>query len=418
MTIDELLDICVSEYLIDLVISGVKNKEVQASKIKVRPVKIKDTLKFQASEYVGTKVLHGNYEAKQIKEKIKEWLAYDYKQGQFVMTDSSATVLSGKNGNMTVKYKKNEQLKQQKELTHNRNKKYILQEGAPVGFLVDLGVMTKEGKIVSQKYDKYRQINRFLEFVEDILPKLDKDKEQTIIDFGCGKSYLTFAMYYYLRELKGYDIRIIGLDLKEDVIEKCNGLRTKYGYDKLDFYVGDIASYKAVDKVDMVVTLHACDTATDYAIAKAVKWGAKVILSVPCCQHEANSMIGKMQAGRVSPGNGVSAGEATVGKAKSAAGNMTAIMGTKIMAPVLSYGILKERMAALCTDAVRAGLLEQAGYETQILEFIDMEHTPKNLLIRAVYTGNSNVKAGEDVRNMENALGFRLTLNSLLEADE
>ena len=391
MTIDELLDICVNESLIDLVISNVKNKDVQASKIKVRPVKLKNNLMFQASEYVGTKVLHSNFEVCQIKEKIKRWLAYDYKQGQFVMTDSSATVLSGKNGNMTVKYKKSAQLKQQKELAHNRNKKYILAEGIPVGFLVDLGVMTKEGKIVSQKYDKYRQINRFLEFVEDILPKLDKRKEQTIIDFGCGKSYLTFAMYYYLKELKGYDIRVIGLDLKEDVIEECNRLRTKYNYDKLDFYVGDIASYNDVDKVDMVVTLHACDTATDYALAKAVKWGAKVILSVPCCQHEANSMIGKMQAG-----------------------NMTAVMGTKIMAPVLNYGILKERMAALCTDAVRAGLLEEAGYETQILEFIDMEHTPKNLLIRAVYTGSSNVKAGEDARNMENALGFRLTLNNLL----
>lgn len=396
MTIDELLDICINESLIDLVISGVKKKDTIISKIKVRPVKLKEELKFQASEYVGTKVLHSNFDAIQIKKKIKDWLLHDYKQGQFVMTDGSASVLSGKNGNMTVKYKKSAQVKQQKELSHNRSKKYILKEGTPVGFLVDLGVMTKDGKIVSQKYDKYRQINRFLEFVEDILPKLDKSKEQTIIDFGCGKSYLTFAMYYYLKELKGYDIRIIGLDLKEDVIAECNRLRIKYGYNKLNFYVGDIASYKDVDKVDMVVTLHACDTATDYALAKAVKWGAKVILSVPCCQHEANSMIGKS------------------GEAK----DMVSAVGSRIMAPVLDYGILKERMAALCTDAVRAGLLEEAGYETQILEFIDMEHTPKNLLIRAVYTGNSNAKAGENARNMENALGFRLTLNELLEAEK
>ena len=218
MTIDELLDICINESLIDLVISGVKKKDTIISKIKVRPVKLKEELKFQASEYVGTKVLHSNFDAIQIKKKIKDWLLHDYKQGQFVMTDGSASVLSGKNGNMTVKYKKSAQVKQQKELSHNRSKKYILKEGTPVGFLVDLGVMTKDGKIVSQKYDKYRQINRFLEFVEDILPKLDKSKEQTIIDFGCGKSYLTFAMYYYLKELKGYDIRIIGLDLKEDVI--------------------------------------------------------------------------------------------------------------------------------------------------------------------------------------------------------
>jgi len=397
MTIDELLDICINESLIDLVISGVKNKSAQAAKIKVRPVMLKGVIKFQASEYVGAKVLHSNFEAWQIKKKIKDWIEYDYKQGQFVMTDAGATVLSGKNGNVTIKYKKREQLKQQKELTHNRSKKYILSEGIPVDFLIDLGVMTKEGKIVSRKYDKYRQINRFLEFVEDILPKLDKYKEQTIIDFGCGKSYLTFAMYYYLKELKGYDIRIIGLDLKEDVIAECNRLRTKYGYDKLDFYVGDIASYNDADRADMVVTLHACDTATDYALAKAVKWGAKVILSVPCCQHEANSMIGRAAEECGNPRN------------------MTDVVGSKIMAPILNYGILKERMAALCTDAVRAGLLEEAGYETQILEFIDMEHTPKNLLIRAVYTGNGNAKAGDEARNMENALGFRLTLNGLLE---
>ena len=218
-----------------------------------------------------------------------------------------------------------------------------------------------------------------MEFIEDIIPQLDKSSEQTIIDFGCGKSYLTFAMYYYLKVLKGYDIRIVGLDLKEDVIEKCNLLSKKYGYDKLKFLVGDIASYEDVTKVDMVVTLHACDTATDYALAKAVKWGAKVILSVPCCQHEANTMI-----------------------------------KNELLSPVFSYGILKERMAAIFTDAVRTNLLEEAGYQTQILEFIDMEHTPKNLLIRAVYTGRKNLQAGEKVRLMEKELNLNLTLNKLV----
>ena len=237
-------------------------------------------------------------------------------------------------------------------MSHNRTKTYILKEGEKVDFLVDLGVMTKEGMIVRTRYDKFRQINRFLEFIEDILPQLDKDKEQTIIDFGCGKSYLTFAMYYYLKVLKGYNVRIIGLDLKKDVIEHCNQLRTRYGYDKLDFYEGDIASYKGVESVDMVVTLHACDTATDYALAKAVKWGAKVILSVPCCQHELNKQ-----------------------------------MENEILKPVLKYGLIKERIAALVMDALRAGRLEEAGYQVQILEFIDMEHTPKNILIRAVKTG-------------------------------
>ena len=209
--------------------------------------------------------------------------------------------------------------------------------------------MTQDGKIVRTKMDKFRQINRFLEFVEDILPQLDKDRELTLLDFGCGKSYLTFAMYYYLHELKGYDIRIIGLDLKTDVILHCNELAKKYGYEKLTFLVGDIADYEGVDLVDMVVTLHACDTATDYALAKAVGWNAKVILSLPCCQHEVNKQI-----------------------------------QSEDYSLLTRYGIIKERFSALTTDAIRANLLECCGYKTQLLEFIDFEHTPKNILIRAV----------------------------------
>lgn len=379
MTANELINQCICEKLIDLTISGQKKKSAEMPvKIKIRPVVMKEEMQYQASEYIGTKVFHKNYRKEELTEKVLVWLQENYKQAQFTMTDATAQILSGKNS-MAVKYKKCKECREQKDLSHNRTKKYILAEGNPVGFLVDLGVMTKEGKIVRQKYDKYRQINRFLEFIEDILPQLDKEKEQTIIDFGCGKSYLTFAMYYYLKVLKGYDIRVIGLDLKEDVIEKCNRLKDQYGFHKLNFYVGDIASYKDVEAVDMVVTLHACDTATDYALAKAVKWGAKVILSVPCCQHEANQMI-----------------------------------ENDLLEPVLKYGILKERMAAIMTDAVRAGLLEEQGYDTQILEFIDMEHTPKNLLIRAVKSGKSNLSSGEKVRSMEEELHLNLTLNKLL----
>ena len=237
-------------------------------------------------------------------------------------------------------------------LAHNRKKTYILQESHPVPFLRDLGVMTETGKVVRAKYDKFRQINRFLEFIEDILPQLSKDRENVIIDFGCGKSYLTFAMYHYLTLIKSYPVRVIGLDLKQEVIDHCNALSRKYGFDHLQFYHGDIASYEGVDQVDMVVTLHACDTATDYALAKAVAWKAKVILSVPCCQHEWNKQ-----------------------------------MKNALMEPILRYGILKERIAALYTDGLRAELLEHAGYRTQVLEFIDMEHTPKNILIRAVRQG-------------------------------
>lgn len=260
---------------------------------------------------------------------------------------------------------------------HNRKKHYILEEGIPVPFLIDLGVQTAEGRIVHARYDKFRQINRFLEFVQDILPQMEKGRELTILDFGCGKSYLTFALYYYLKILNGYDIRVIGLDLKEDVIARCNALAEKYGYDKLTFLTGDIADYEGVSKVDMVVTLHACDTATDYALEKALEWDAKVILSVPCCQHELNKQ-----------------------------------MENEILKPVLKYGLIKERIAALVTDALRAGRLEEAGYQVQILEFIDMEHTPKNLLIRAVHTGKK--RDGEALKHMMKALHVQPSLEKLL----
>lgn len=412
MTIEELLGQCINSTLIDLVLSNQKKKDCKAAhKIKIRPVNGKNGIVYQSSEYIGTKVFHNNYGREEVCSKIAGWIREDFKQAQFVTTQAEAHVLSGKNGSMTIKYRKSKEERQQRDLSHNRSKDYILKEGIPVSFLVDLGVMTKEGAVVKHKYDKYRQINRFLEFIEDILPHLDKEREQTIVDFGCGKSYLTFAMYYYLRELKGYDIRIIGLDLKEDVIAECSRLKNCYGYDKLDFYVGDIASCQETEQADMVVTLHACDTATDYALAKAVQWGAKVILSVPCCQHEANKMLGKKEAVCSPVKPDISGG----GAGSIAAAGMAAAMGSKIMAPMMHYGILKERMAAICTDAVRAGLLEEAGYRTQVLEFIDMEHTPKNLLIRAIYTGKKNALAGEEARRMENALGFRLTLNDLME---
>lgn len=380
MDITQLLDICISDKLIDMVISGQKNKsEDKAVKVRIRPVILKNEIEYQVSEFVGRKVLHSNHSAADVKKKIIDYMTEDFKQAQINMTDAAATILSSKSKTLTCKYKKAGQLKVQRDLSHNRTKKYIIQEGKPVAFMIDLGVMGQDGKIIRTRYDKFRQINRFLEYIEDILPKLDKKRELTIIDFGCGKSYLTFAMYYYLKELKGYNIRIIGLDLKADVIEHCNELRTRYGYDKLDFYVGDIATYKDVDKVDMVVTLHACDTATDYALAKAVKWGAEVILSVPCCQHEANRTI-----------------------------------KSDILSPVMDYGILKERMAAIVTDAARAKLLTANGYDTQILEFIDMEHTPKNLLIRAVKSSKEDISAREKTKDMLEALNLELTIDKLI----
>lgn len=277
------------------------------------------------------------------------------------------TALVSKKGRVTVKEKRRPgsggpeaSCVNKANLEHNRKKAYLLEEGTPVPFLADLGVMTAEGRVVRARYDKFRQINRFLEFIEDILPALPRDRELTILDFGCEKSYLTFAIYYYLKERRGLDVRIIGLDLKKDVIRKCSELSRKYGYEKLTFLQGDIAGYEGCSQVDMVVTLHACDTATDYALAKSVGWGAKVILSVPCCQHELNGQ-----------------------------------MENELMGPVFQYGLIKERMAALYTDAIRAQVLEHMGYRTQILEFIDMEHTPKNILIRAVKQGKRKDNEGE-----------------------
>ena len=350
--LEDVLEEALNWELADLTLSSPK-KAGDIQKIKVRPVIIKDRLIFQAAQYTKTQVFHKNIEEDQMKEWLTDLIQNEFKQTQIKSGDREYTILSGKKGNVTVKERKNRSCKKadKTSLEHNRKKTYILPEGTPVPFLIDLGVMTSEGKIVRSKYDKYRQINRFLEFIRDVSDKLPKDKELTIVDFGCGKSYLTFAMYYYLKIMNGYRVRMIGLDLKSDVIQHCNELAKRFDYEELTFLEGDISSFEGVNQVDMVVTLHACDTATDFALDKAIRWGAKVILSVPCCQHELNAQLKNDR-----------------------------------MQPIFKYGIIKERMAALMTDALRANLLEQAGYETQILEFIELEHTPKNLLIRAVKT--------------------------------
>ena len=351
---------CLNETLIRVILSNPSSKD-GVIKICARPVLKNKSLLFQIEEYTKTQVFHKNLTAGDAGSYLTGKLSSDassqtaeFKNALVETKSFTANVLVSKKGTITIKNKMNTSTKQPKiSLSHNRKKKYILEEGIPVPFLIDLGVMTQNGSIVNAHYDKFRQINRFLEYIEDILPSLPTGRELRILDFGCGKSYLTFAIYYYLKVLKGYPVRITGLDLKEDVIRHCNELAVKYGYDKLEFLCGDIAYYDGCSQVDMVVTLHACDTATDYALAKAVGWGAKVILSVPCCQHELNKQ-----------------------------------MKNDLLSPVLHYGILKERMAALMTDGLRAQILEANGYRTQILEFIDMAHTPKNLLIRAVYNGH------------------------------
>lgn len=390
--VKQLLSQTLDENLKQIIISNPRKKGsscgdcLSVSKIKIRPVRMADELKFQESRFVGTQVFHANYDKLKLTNAIMEEMAGNFGQLELETSCLKATVLVSKKGTVTLKKKQlqvgNSERMNEKLLAHNREKQYILKEGIPVPFLIDLGVQTKDGKIVKSKYDKFRQINRFLEFIQDVLPALPRDRKVSILDFGCGKSYLTFAMYYYLKVLNHYDIDVIGLDLKKDVIRKCNELRDKYGYEGLQFLEGDIRGYNEKEEVDMVVTLHACDTATDYAIAKAIAWNAKVILSVPCCQHELNAQIDCME-----------------------------------LAPVLKYGLIKERMAALLTDGIRANLMEIYGYDTQVLEFIDMSHTPKNILLRGVQSKGFRKKKTslEDVENMMNMLHIKQTLAELLK---
>ena len=362
---------------ISATLSNPKKKD-DVQKVKVRPVLKKEVLYFQFESFRNNQAFHENVEEKKACEILLEYMG-NMRQMQMETQRADYTVLVSKKGKVTIKSKIKKGGKKKIDMSHDRKKKYVLEEGVPVPFLQDLGVMTQDGKIVRAKSDKFRQINRFLEFIEDILPELDKGRELTILDFGCGKSYLTFAMYYYLHELKSYDIRIIGLDLKTDVIRKCNELAKKYQYDKLTFLEGNIADYTGAEEVDMVVTLHACDTATDFALAKAIGWNAKVILSVPCCQHELNQQ-----------------------------------MKNDVLSPIMNYGLLKERMAALVTDGLRAEYLKREGYDVQVLEFIDMEHTPKNILLRAVKTGR-RADNEESIRACETFLRVTPTLGRLLD---
>ena len=375
-----LLEELMNEELIQIIMSNSKDAD-KAQKAKIRPVRIKDELLFQETVYRGTQVFHNNYSKQEMCGKVLQDMESLFKQAQIIAGGEETTVLVSKKGAVTVKRKKQAQdaavAQPKRDLSHNRTKQYILPEGEPVDFLIGLGVQSPDGHIAKARYDKFRQINRYLEFIEDILDKLPNNRTIRIIDFGCGKSYLTFAMYYYLHKKQGRDIQVTGLDLKTDVIRHCNELARKLGYDGLTFEQGDISSYQGADKVDMVVSLHACDKATDYALEKAIKWGASVILAVPCCQHELNGQI-----------------------------------HCDTLQPILKYGLIKERMAALITDALRANLLEQSGYDTQILEFIDMEHTPKNLMIRAVKS--NRMRPGSAVAGTERVMEF-LQVNPTLK---
>ena len=367
--LEKILQEIVKESIVKMIISKPAQKLNPYKKVVIERKKEY----FQAAKYTEKQVFHDNIKLEALEEYLTTLIADAYLQVNAWDREKEHILLLSKKGKVMYKTKKlpntanvaEPEVKpadseivagvQQKVnnieenyAAHNRKKNYILEEGQLIPPLVDMGVFTKEGKVVKSMYDKFRQINRFIEMIDDGVRDYQKD-EIHIIDFGCGKSYLTFIMYYYFTEVRQMKVQMLGLDLKEDVIRKCNETAQKYGYENLRFEMGDINGFQTPFDVDMVVTLHACDTATDFALYNAVCWNAKMIFSVPCCQHELNKQ-----------------------------------MQTDDLSLLTRYGIVKERFAALATDAIRANLLECCGYKTQLLEFVDFAHTPKNILIRAV----------------------------------
>lgn len=373
----------IEDNVIKLVISNKTNKNFEYNKIVIYLKENDKRTYYQIEKYTDKQVFHENIDTDILEDRIIEYVEPNYKQISAWSNSASFEVKISKKGKVLLSKKKSDNQKTLNK-SHNKEKNYILKEGMIIEPLIDLGVFTKEGKVVNSKYDKYKQINRFVEIIDDEIKKNDY-KELTVLDFGCGKSYLTFVLYYYLVEIKNIKVKMIGLDLKADVIKKCNDIAQSYNYENLHFELGDINGFKYNNKVDMVITLHACDTATDYALYNAIKWNAKLIFSVPCCQHEFNAQ-----------------------------------MKTDSLSILTKYGIVQERIAALMTDSVRANLLESIGYKTQLLEFIDIAHSPKNILIRASKSNISKDKKEKALLEVENLIGqfnFNPTLYNLLKDD-
>jgi hypothetical protein len=343
-------------------------RESPYSKVTVRPVLVDEELRYQFEYRQGDRATHANLLPLEAETELSGLIHRDFRQALLQTPAHDYQVLDG------TKVLRRPPTGKPSGLGHDRRKRRVLEEGRPVPFLVELGVMTPEGKVRAQRYDKFRQVNRFLELVDDVLPR----RPLRIVDFGSGKSYLTFALYHLLAVERGADVEVVGLDLKEDVIERCRSLAERLGYERLRFEVGDIALFQG-EPADVVVSLHACDTATDAALERAVRWGAEVILAVPCCQHELYDQV---------RGDGLD--------------------------PLLRHGILRERFAALATDAARAQLLDAVGYRAQVIEFVDLEHTAKNLLIRAVRKGGADSEALRRYRPFKEQLGIDPALERAL----
>lgn len=390
-TVEEKMLIKVLESAPDkVVMSSPSSREASYKKYVVNKIERKGTLCYQVEKFTDKQAFHENIDCEQLAAYIVGLFPEVFMQLNIFGAEMQWDYKVTKKGKLLKNSRRMEKATTNDKLIrvggvavrgHNRKKNYLLEEGTVIPPLIDLGIFTKDGKIVRTMYDKYKQINRFLELVEDVV-KDYPNKEMHIIDFGCGKSYLTFILYYYLVERKGYRVHMTGLDLKQDVIDKCNQTAEKYGYENLHFEMGDINGYQSDDKVDMVVTLHACDTATDYALYNAITWNAGIILSVPCCQKELNVQV---QSDHLS-------------------------LLTK-------YGIVKERMSALMTDAIRANVLEYCGYKTQLLEFVDFASSPKNILIRAVKSNISKErreKAKEEICGLMEEFHVHQTLVDLV----
>lgn len=347
---ERLADLFSGGELIRMIFSSKRKKSVEYNKVSIRPVEISGQVLFQAEYTFDKKVTHENLSCQAASALALQLIKEDFKQINAFTLAEDIQILASKPEKARITTKP--ATKGMPSLEHNKTKNYIIADGVPCDFLIRLGVMEESGKVIQKHYSKFRQINRYLEIVEDVFPYLPTGRVLKIIDFGCGKAYLTFALYYYLRIRKNRDVQIIGLDLKKDVIRFCRKIAEDLHYDGLEFLMGDIADYRS-DQADMVVTLHACDTATDYALINAVSWNTKVILSVPCCQHELFSQI-----------------------------------ENDLHQPMLKYGILKDRLTEYLTDGLRGLKLEAAGYEVAMIEFTSLEHTARNIMIKAIKTGS------------------------------
>jgi SAM-dependent methyltransferase len=371
--VDDLLNAVFSdEPLLRAVLSRPRSPELPR-KVTVDPLELRGEDAFQFAAQHEDRVTHENLPPEAARERLGLLLA-DYGQGLLQTVAADWHVLGE-----TVLRRPPTRTASRRE--HDRSKRYLLEEGRPIPFLVELGVMTPAGMVRKSRYDKFRQVNRFLELVDDVVPALPSNGRLRIVDFGCGKSYLTFAIHYLLTELRGREVEIVGLDLKDDVIAACSSLAARSGAEGLRFQHGEIGSFDAREKVDLVVSLHACDTATDDALAQAVRWQADVILAVPCCQKEAYRQIRSV-----------------------------------VLDPILKHGLSKERFAALVTDTLRAQLLELQGYRTQLVEFVPLEHTAKNVLIRAVRGHPAGVEVRRAYEELRDSLGLEPALERLLRA--